>query len=118
MTAALSDDNATSNAVKGYAEDKEISAVADAVVPFSSARKWSGAHIDGKSYVMGAPEFVFRGEGEKVAGITEGMAEQGLRLLVVAVSDSSFNGQNLPEGLQPLGMIFIADKIRKEAPIL
>ncbi len=116
LTAALPDENATANAVKAYAEGMEITANADAVVPFSSARKWSGARIDGKSYVMGAPEFVFRGESAGVAAITADMAEQGLRVLVVASSDEPFNGHELPQDLQPIGMIFIADKIRKEAP--
>ena len=56
-------------------------------MPFSSDRKWSGAVIDGRSYVLGAPEFVFPDTAEEIKAITREKAEEGLRVLVLASSD-------------------------------
>lgn len=85
-------------------------------MPFSSDRKWSGAVIDGRSYVLGAPEFVFPDTAEEIKAITREKAEEGLRVLVLASSDVEIIGHSLPDGLKAEGFIFIADKIRKEAP--
>lgn len=116
LTTALADENATADAVRKYVADLEATADAETTVPFSSARKWSGAYFNGRSYVMGAPEFVFPGPSEAVTGITDEMAEQGLRVLAVASSPNPFEGSVLPEGLEAEGFLFISDKIRKEAP--
>ncbi|MBR7162730.1 MAG: HAD-IC family P-type ATPase, partial [Clostridia bacterium] len=71
---------------------------------------------DGISYVLGAPEFVFKSlDDEKKAKIAE-MAEQGYRVLVLAKSTGQFDGNNLPEGLSLVAYIYITDKIRAEAP--
>ena len=58
LVGALSDDNPTYNAVKAHFAGESFWR-ARAVVPFSSARKWSGATFDGRgTYVMGAGEFI------------------------------------------------------------
>jgi cation-transporting ATPase E len=86
------------------------------VVPFSSARKWSGAEIDGCAVVLGAPQFVLPGAddafGRKVAECASG----ALRVLVVAKSPNHLPEDRLPEGLTPLALVLLTDEIRPEAP--
>ncbi len=113
---ALDAEDATSLAIRDYVKDIPASAEIGAVVPFSSARKWSGATLNGKSYVLGAPEFVFKPTPSDIADKTAELAEKGYRVLVFASSDQPFDGNNLPENLELVSYVFITDKIRKEAP--
>lgn len=117
LTSALDDDNATINAMRTYVADLSAYGNVDAKVPFSSQRKWSGATIDGISYVMGAPEFVFaKGNNKTVQKVTEEMSEQGFRVIVLASSQKPFGKNALPKSLKLEGFVFITDKIRAEAP--
>ncbi len=119
LMSAISDDNATANALRNYVSDCTAShSEPQAVIPFSSARKWSGARFGGVSYVLGAPEFVFKAQGvpEHIAQKTEEMATQGYRVMALASSQAEFGESELPEGLTALSLIFITDKIREEAP--
>ena len=85
-------------------------------VPFSSEKKWSGASFAGHgTYVLGAPEFVLRGN---IGGIEPEMARytRENRVLLLAYADGGFVGRGLPEGLCPLALILIRDVIRPQAP--
>ncbi|MGN0790243.1 MAG: HAD-IC family P-type ATPase [Christensenellales bacterium] len=113
---ALPDDNATATAVRNYVEEVCAGDEAESTVPFSSVRKWSAARINGVTYVMGAPEFVFPDESDEMVAITREKAEEGLRVIVFASTACNLEGDTLPDNLKPEGFIFIADKIRKEAP--
>ncbi len=116
LTFALDEDNATALALKSYVQDLDPQGTAEGTVPFSSQRKWSGATIDGKSYVLGAPEFVFKSPDTFISSTTADMAQKGYRVLVLACAKGGFDGSNLPSNLQFYGFIYITDKIRKEAP--
>ncbi len=87
-----------------------------AVVPFSSARKWSGAEVDGEAVVLGAPQFVLPGADEGFRRRVESLASCAMRVLVVAKSPRPLNGDCLPEGLKPLALVLLTDEIRPEAP--
>ena len=116
FTTALDAEDATSMAIKDFVTDLDATREHQGIVPFSSARKWSGATFDGVSYVLGAPEFVFRNlDDDKKAKISS-MASEGYRVLVLAKAQSAFDGQNLPEGLELVAYVYITDKIREEAP--
>ncbi len=116
LTSALDEDNATALALKSYVQEFDPQGTAEGTVPFSSQRKWSGATIDGKSYVLGAPEFVFKAPDTFISSTTAEMAQKGYRVLVLACAKGAFDGSNLPADLQFYGFIYITDKIRKEAP--
>lgn len=118
VTSALSDDNATANALRNFVAEIQPTAEAQSTVPFSSARKWSGARIDGMSYVLGAPEFVFKATGVPafIAERTAEMASKGYRVMLLASSANDFRENALPDQLIPESFIFITDKIRDEAP--
>lgn len=113
---ATQDENATAIALRRYVEEVPITAKAEKTIPFSSVRKWSGAYIAGRSYVLGAPEFVLDLTAGNIKNICDEMADRGYRVLAVASSKSGFENNALPHKLRPEGLIFITDKIRPEAP--
>lgn len=116
VTSALEDNNATINALRAYVGELDVSCTAEQIVPFSSARKWSGARINGVSYVIGAPEFVFKKKTKTLEKTTEEMAKMGYRVMVVASSKNKFADSELPSTLKLESFIYITDKIRAEAP--
>ncbi|MEG1663012.1 MAG: HAD-IC family P-type ATPase, partial [Clostridia bacterium] len=116
FTEALAENNATANAIGDYVKDCASNASTTEIVPFSSARKWSGAYLNGHSYVLGAPEFVFTALPTEITSVTETMAEKGFRVLVLASSPNHFEGSNVPNDLTLESFVFITDKIRAEAP--
>ncbi|MBO4380903.1 MAG: HAD-IC family P-type ATPase [Clostridia bacterium] len=113
---ALEDDNATANALRTYVQDLTVSGEAEAKIPFSSQRKWSGVRINGKSYVIGAPEFVFAKQTAEMKQKVADMAKQGYRVMVLASSAKPFGKNALPKSLEAEAYIYITDKIRDEAP--
>ena len=113
---ATQDENATAIALRNYVTGAESLGKAETVVPFSSARKWSGAYVGDRSYVLGAPEFVLDMTKPTTATVCEEMASKGYRVLAVASSPSKFKDNTLPKGIKAEGFIFITDTIRAEAP--
>lgn len=116
LTTSLKDDNPTFNALLDKL-GSESSWTCLSAVPFSSARKWSGAEFDGKgSYIMGAGEFILRDDFAKIKTTVEKYSSDGHRVLLLAHSAQSFSDKNLPEKIECIGLILISDKIREEAP--
>jgi len=114
---ALQEDNPTGKALRQYcSQDNSAHWKASVTIPFSSARKWNGALFPGKgSYVMGAGEFVLGGRFAEIRSLVAEASAKGQRILVLAASPEPFQGQALPAGLVPLGIVRISDKIRKSA---
>lgn len=113
---SLQDDNPTFLALKDYLPGQSAW-YASGTVPFSSARKWSGAFFPGKgAYVMGAGEFILGEAFRQRFPQAEEYSKNGQRVLLLARSDSPFEDKSLPEGLEPMGLVLISDKIRREAP--
>ena len=114
----LEDSNPTFMAIKEWLADSPPPPwKAAETVPFSSARKWSGAYFSGRGcYVMGAGEFVLGGAFGPYKARAEGYSKNGQRVLLLARADRSFDDKALPEGMKPMGLVLISDKIRKEAP--
>lgn len=116
LASAMQDDNPTFAALRAAFPPIQGSAPLK-VVPFSSARKWSGARFEKLgSLVLGAGEFVLGADYQSIRGRVEECAQKGQRVLVLAQSDQDFQGeQGLPQGLKPLALLTLADKIRPEA---
>lgn len=116
LASAMQDDNPTFAALRAAFPPIQGSAPLK-VVPFSSARKWSGARFEKLgSLVLGAGEFVLGADYQSIRGRVEECAQKGQRVLVLAQSDQEFQGeQGLPQGLKPLALLTLADKIRPEA---
>lgn len=113
---ALSDKNPTSDAIRAH-WNGESSWTAERIMPFSSAKKWSGAQFSGNgTYIMGAAEFILGTGFEKIREASENFSGDGRRIILIAHSPDPFEDRNLPRNITPLALIAITDKIRDEAP--
>ncbi|MEG0310296.1 MAG: HAD-IC family P-type ATPase, partial [Eubacterium sp.] len=113
----LKDDNSTFLAIKDSFSGERPKWNATKIVPFSSARKWSGANFGSEgTYIMGAPEFILGDDYDQYKDKIEGYASQGNRVLMLGYSDETFEGENeLPQKITVIALLLLADKIRKEA---
>ena len=116
LLSVLNDQNATADALRArfkVARDMEL----DHVIPFSSDRKYSGAaFLDAGTYLMGAVQFLFPDGNPELMEYCSSFAEEGLRVLVIAHSDTVNENTEIPEGLEPVGLLLLTDVIRAEAP--
>lgn len=108
------DKNSTIRAIDSYLKCRYIKE--KEVIPFSSEKKWSGATLcDGKTYVLGAAEMIFDNSHKELFEEIDKI-DDNLRVVTLAESDSPFKDkESLPEGLRPLALIIIRDKIRDNA---
>ena len=112
----LKDQNATIDALRKRFPAKQ-NLTLEHVIPFSSDRKYSGAVFEETgTCLMGAAQFLFPEENSELTACCQQYAEEGLRVLVLAVSPEKAEGTELPEGLKPLGLLLLTDVIRQEAP--
>jgi cation-transporting P-type ATPase E len=89
-----------------------------AAVPFSSARKWSGASFAGHgAFLLGAPEVLLApGDGHaELLRRAERIAVEGRRVLLLAAADGPLGGERLPAALAPRAMVVIGDRVRGDA---
>jgi len=119
MAATASGRNSTLSAIGASLPSPAGWTVEDAV-PFSSARKWSAARVsDRGSWVLGAPEIV-AADGAPAAAHTRAqaadLAEEGLRVLLLSHTASPLTGEVLPEGLVPVGLVILSERVRSDAP--
>lgn len=113
IVAASDEINATLQAISDYIQGVQPVACSQ-FVPFASETKWSGGSFEnGKTYIMGAAEFVFYDK-EKYSEIYEkiGQIRETVRILVLGSSDLPIDGDKLPEDLHPMALILIKDKLR------
>ena len=112
----LQDGNPTSLAIEEYFPEPSPWR-ASTLVPFSSARKWSGAFFPGRgAYIMGAGEFIL-GEGfQTIREQVETYAQRGQRVLLLARCQEDFEEQSLGGEPQLVGLVLLSDKLRREAP--
>jgi P-type E1-E2 ATPase len=105
--------NATLEAVAHEFPAEPLSVEAE--VPFSSGRRWSALGLDGRTYVLGAPELLPSG------ALADTIAEEqrrGRRVLAFAASsEAAADGSRpqLPERLELLGVLVLAERLRPEA---
>jgi cation-transporting P-type ATPase E len=84
-------------------------------VPFSSGRRWSALALDGRTYVLGAPELLPLGP---LADRVRDEQRRGRRALAFAASaEPPADGEapGLPAGLEPLGALVLAERLRPDA---
>ena len=115
FASAMSSDNITMKAMKDYF-NKPSGRKAVSVSPFSSQFKYSGAAFEDGSYVLGAPEFVLREDYDNYRELIEQYSSEGYRVLVFGIYDGVIDGKALTGKVTPLGLVFLSNPIRKEAP--
>jgi cation-transporting ATPase E len=116
---ALADDqarNATLAAI-GQAFPPPQGWVHQDAVPFSSARKWSAATFAGHgAWVLGAPEIVLAGGRDELLPRAADLAATGKRVLALACTAGSLDGQALPQGLRAMAFVVLTERLRSDAP--
>ena len=114
FAAAMATDNITMKAIKDYFQ-KRSGKRPEKVYSFSSATKYSGAVFEDASYVLGAPEFILRGQYAAYSERIEYWGRQGYRVLVFATYEGVLDGEKLTADVRPMGMILLANPIRENA---
>lgn len=114
MQFALNEDNQTASALKQHFGTEEIRK-ASYVIPFSSERKVSAAHIDGVLYVLGAPEYATDKMSQKVQALVGKYEKQGYRcLLLTEYRYKLKNEKEIPLNTTAIGVIVIEDNIKAD----
>ena len=108
-------DNATMEALQAHFTEG-AGMRAKEVFSFSSETKFSGAIMeDGKSYVIGAPEFVLRSQFEEYQEQIAEYSSKGYRVLVFGEYEGTLTKTPLTEPVVPMGFVMLANPIRKGA---
>ncbi len=115
MNNALNEVNATAVALENYFGKEEYYQNTD-ILPFSSANKYSAVTFKEKgTFIIGAPEFILKGNYEKIAEKVNGYAEKGLRVLALAHTNSELIDGKIKGMPSLIALVLIEDQIRKEA---
>lgn len=115
FVAAQEKDNATMEVLKAHFSNGSGMRARE-VYSFSSETKYSGAVMnDGKSYVIGAPEFVLRGQFAQYQEQIATYSSKGYRVLVFAQYEGTLDRKPLTEPVLPLCFVMLANPIRKGA---
>ena len=115
FVAAQASDNRTMEALQEYFSDTTVMLRADRVQGFSSKTKYSGGQFGRHCFVLGAPEFVLRGDYAAQADLIEEHSRAGYRVLVFAAYDGTLNGEPLSGKATTLAYVLLSNPIRKGA---
>lgn len=115
MVAAFPDRNSTTLALAdAYGEVSDWQAVSQ--VPFSSARKWSGANFAGHgSWLLGAPEILLQEQYPAILAQAQSHAQEGTRVILLARAEQELEAGQLPDQFIPQALLLLSDIIRPEA---
>ncbi|MEV6961043.1 HAD-IC family P-type ATPase [Streptomyces sp. NPDC051207] len=88
-------------------------------LPFSSARKYSGATLDGgdgraATWLLGAPD-VLLPDGDPALAETERLNEQGLRVLLLARAARDLDDPQVARGAEPAALVVLEQRLRPDA---
>ncbi len=104
--------NATAEAIQNFC--KKEKGKATKFIDFSSKYKYSAAEIEGKNYVLGAPEFVVKNYDEIKAKV-ESYSEKGYRVLVFGEYNGKLTGKELTARFKQLAFIILENPVRETA---
>ena len=88
-------------------------------LPFSSARKYSGAAFseadgDSSTWLLGAPDVLLPDDDPALAE-TERLNERGLRVLLLARVDRDLDDPEVSEGAKPTALVVLEQRLRPDA---
>ncbi|MBK9180496.1 MAG: HAD-IC family P-type ATPase [Acidimicrobiales bacterium] len=89
----------------------------DEVVPFSSARKWSGASFPERgTWLLGAPEVLLPPGEARVRALVTAEAEAGRRVVLLARAPAGpLDPDLLPDRRSPAALVLLEDQVRPDA---
>ena len=112
---ATNDKNSTAIALK-QVYDLELSSGVKVALPFSSENKYSGATFKGgKTFIIGAPEFLPLKDKQGVLKRCGEYTKEGLRVLVLGEGNSEITDNKYTGELTAVAMMVIKDHIREDA---
>ena len=134
---AVADPNATAEAVLEGLTGRSVGSSADPrtlpdveavtgrvreAVAFSSRRKWSAAVLDGRTWLMGAPEIILAGAdgGPNLLTHAQRLSTGGVRVIALARGqqpcDRGEDGEpRLPGSRQAAGLVVLSEQVRPDA---
>lgn len=92
--------------------------VPDFAVPFSSSRKWAGAHFATMgTWLLGAPEVLMPASDGNAAvhAQAQTLAQAGYRVLLLARTSAKLVAEQRPEAVVPIGLLVLAERVRPDA---
>lgn len=111
----MDDDNETMKAIKDYYHITGRDNSAERVYSFSSQNKYSGAVLDGRCYIFGAPEYVLLDTYAEYEDIFERYSGHGERILVFGECVGDPCGNLIEEAVNPYAFIILENEIRDTA---
>ena len=109
------DENETIKAIRNHFSNITEEFTPQNKIAFSSEKKWSGIDFgENKTYIIGAPSFVLKDHPEIDIEWIKKYTED-YRVLLIAQSPLPFNSKDLPKKIEPIGIVLLLDKIRKDA---
>lgn len=114
MLGSLEDNNMTSQALAlSFGRNKLLTP--EILLPFSSANKLSAVTFKEGTYILGAPEFVYRKHNTTIEERVKRYAKAGLRVILLAFSEHKIADDKPPQDCHPVALIAIEDHIRDDA---
>ena len=113
---ATKSNNQTQQALRDYfGKPKKMQEVENAI-EFSSERKFSAVSFKkGKTYMLGAPEFVSCNITQEIFDSIKEFTKEGFRVVVLCENKSKIKNDEINNNSQPLAMVVLQDNIRKDA---
>lgn len=126
FSAAIKDSNATMQAIREYAGgDKGKGRLEKSgnienrkpieVLPFLSSVKYSAVTFEEGTFLLGAPEFIMRGEFDRIASEISSYVKKGYRVLLLGKYEGDSLKEGLTEKVEPLGYIILTNPVRENA---
>ena len=108
-------DNQTMAAVKNHFHSP-TGRRAVSTTGFSSEFKYSSVTFDCGSFIMGAPEFILKGDIAHYSNIIDQYSRRGNRVIAFGKYDGIPDGKALTGSVKPLCFIMMSNPIRENAP--
>jgi cation-transporting P-type ATPase E len=118
LAAAEPHPNATLLAIRESFPGPSDGWLAASTVPFSAARKWSGADFGTRgTWVLGAPDVLLGSRPGDDADLTKARAhaEAGRRVVLLGRTDAPIGANAGPVGLVPIAFVILTDRVRDTA---
>ncbi len=113
---AMQDDNDTMAALRKYFNGSHQQTALE-TLPFTSVKKYGGVSFhDDETYILGAPDVILGSHYSEYADKIDFYSKKGCRVLLLALYDGKLSDDQLREGVLPLALVLLANKIRQTAP--
>ena len=85
-------------------------------VPFSSSRKWSAARfVEQGTWILGAADVILPKAQHGMASLVTRYEGSAHRVLLLARAGGDISGPDLPEEMEPIALVVLAERLRADA---